>query len=111
MSQLALLQPAPCIAWLQQNCQHRCQQAFEVVQDELKEIFYTFASFGNRRISKEQGGAVEMDGARCCQLLQRADCNIFGNAHTIAAAQACTTSAPEAMHGSCACDLRPMGLA
>lgn len=46
---------------------------------DLKEIFYTFASFGNRRISKEEG-LCEMDGARFAKLAK--DCKLLDKKFT-----------------------------
>jgi p25-alpha len=51
------------------------------LQDELKEIFTSFAAFGNRRLSKEQGGGVcEMDGARFAKLCK--DCKLVDKKFT-----------------------------
>lgn len=47
---------------------------------DLKEIFYSFAAFGNRRLSKEDGTVVEMDGARFAKLAK--DCKLLDKKFT-----------------------------
>ena len=43
-------------------------------ETELKEIFYSFAAYGNRRLSREDV-PVEMDGARFAKLAK--DCKLL----------------------------------
>jgi hypothetical protein len=47
---------------------------------DLKEIFFSFAAFGNRRLSKEDGSVVEMDGARFAKLAK--DCKLLDKKFT-----------------------------
>ena len=46
---------------------------------DLQQIFTSFASFGNRRVSKEEG-PVEMDGARFAKLAK--DCKLLDKKFT-----------------------------